>query len=1136
MEASLPTSHTYSTYATVNLQSPANTTGPCSFLSFILKYSARAISVLIRSQTQLFLQPDPCLLIPGEDDIAKVDPGRCSEMTTARIGALVFFCALCCSALPTGYWAWQLCEDRVPEAGMVAPTDPESFEMDEAMEEKIWLNCKSDLLQIREALQNSDVFHSEEIATIYSEMNSGARSLTRGSVGKFYRTLPPYMKHKLLNCLNHQNFRFHVSGAEEHGSRYWYIKLLQSLFGWHHALRRNLGEQSLVVSSLAPAPAVQTPSYGPALSPEPAMPPAQKDDFPPETPKLLGSLDLQPSTGVDPTGPASAPPTTNHKSTSKKAVIVAVVVTASGTFLLSALLFYCYNRCRKRNSGPGDGQRDEHPLLALSFTDFPIGMNADWMKSFDEWSSHKPYGLQHTNDVQKLGTVSLKTSPSQNGRSSSLVTAPISLGSDISKSRIAETPSGPVSVVFATSTSDSTHSGYVNAPFPPPPTVTPPRKAAPPPPGLPPPPSKAFGPPPSPPLNPSGPPPPPPPPKPPGPPPPMKASGPPPPPPMPSAAKAGPRPPPPPMGVIPSHTANSISSKITQPSRTSSQEAGTSDEAEAPKAKLKPFFWDKVLANPDRSMVWHQIKSGSFQFNEEMIETLFGYNATDKPQNERKKESLLNNTPTQHVQILDPKKSHNLAILLRALNVTTEELSAVIVESGNELPMEILQTLLRMAPTKEEEIKLRQYDGELSLLGPAERFLKSLVGIPFAFKRIDALLFIGSLQEEISGVKESFETLEACLWHSHLDIYLVACKELRSSRLFMKLLEAVLKTGNRMNDGTFRGGAQAFKLDTLLKLADVRGADGKTTLLHFVVQEIVRSEGVRASRAVKATDIASSMDLDSKNSNSTYETSDHYRNLGLQVVAGLGGELGNVKKAASLDADALTRTVANLFRSLGKTKEFLNSEMKRLDQESGFHDMLKSFVQNAEVDISWLLEEEKRIRSLAESTTVYFHGNAGKNEGLHLFVIVRNFLGMLDKVCIEVKKSSLNVPKTPREKAGPSMPQVQDPQKLLFPAIRDRRIDYSSSDEEAVSISGRSSALSASHPAVFEQHDLQIFYIRSNEIQYINQFDLWDAIIVVSSKDFLLKIGGSNFREVSCTRIPVLLDDAMEESSDFPCP
>jgi hypothetical protein len=48
-----------------------------------------------------------------------------------------------------------------------------------------------------------------------------------------------------------------------------------------------------------------------------------------------------------------------------------------------------------------------------------------------------------------------------------------------------------------------------------------------------------------------------------------------------------------------------------------------------------------------------------------------------------------------------------------------------------------------------------------------------------------------------------------------------------------------------MNVGTNWGQAKAFKLDSLLKLADGKGTDGKTTLLHFVVQEIVRSEDAK---------------------------------------------------------------------------------------------------------------------------------------------------------------------------------------------------------------------------------------------------------------------------------------------------
>lgn len=65
-----------------------------------------------------------------------------------------------------------------------------------------------------------------------------------------------------------------------------------------------------------------------------------------------------------------------------------------------------------------------------------------------------------------------------------------------------------------------------------------------------------------------------------------------------------------------------------------------------------------------------------------------------------------------------------------------------------------------MAPTTEEELKLRLFNGDMSHLGPAERFLKVLVDIPFAFKRLESLLFMSAVQEEVSSVKESFETLE----------------------------------------------------------------------------------------------------------------------------------------------------------------------------------------------------------------------------------------------------------------------------------------------------------------------------------------------------------------------------------------
>ncbi|KAG6570868.1 Formin-like protein 3, partial [Cucurbita argyrosperma subsp. sororia] len=99
------------------------------------------------------------------------------------------------------------------------------------------------------------------------------------------------------------------------------------------------------------------------------------------------------------------------------------------------------------------------------------------------------------------------------------------------------------------------------------------------------------------------------------------------------------------------------------------------------KTKLKPFFWDKVLANPGHSMVWHEISDGSFQFNEEMMESLFGYAAVEANKGNRKKD-LASEPSVQYIQIIDPRKAQNLSILLRALNVTTEEVVDAI-QQGN---------------------------------------------------------------------------------------------------------------------------------------------------------------------------------------------------------------------------------------------------------------------------------------------------------------------------------------------------------------------------------------------------------------------------------------------------------------------
>ncbi|KAH6765773.1 formin homology 1 [Perilla frutescens var. hirtella] len=405
-----------------------------------------------------------------------------------------------------------------------------------------------------------------------------------------------------------------------------------------------------------------------------------------------------------------------------------------------------------------------------------------------------------------------------------------------------------------------------------------------------------------------------------------------------------------------------------------------------PKPKLKPLHWDKVRASSDREMVWDQLKCSSFKLNEEMIETLFVVNTPKPNPNEATRWQVLPPPGLDNGDyVLDPKKAQNIAILLKALHVTVDEVCEGLLEGNADiLGNELLESLLKMAPTKEEERKLKEYKNDSPIkLGPAERFLKAVVDIPHAFKRVEALLYVSNFESEVDYLKKSFATLEA------------ACEELRTSRMFLKLLEAVLKTGNRMNVGTNRGDAHAFKLDTLLKLVDVKGADGKTTLLHFVVQEIIRSEGARLSGEHAVEDWSTNNDA-------------KCRKLGLQVVSALSLELSNVKKAAVMDAEVLTTDVSKLGRGIMNVKEIVGLNQAASSEESSssskFIEAMNSFTKNAEEEIFKIQAQERLDLSLVKEITEYFHGNSTMEEPhpFRIFMVVRDFLTVLDRVCKEV--------------------------------------------------------------------------------------------------------------------------------------
>lgn len=245
-----------------------------------------------------------------------------------------------------------------------------------------------------------------------------------------------------------------------------------------------------------------------------------------------------------------------------------------------------------------------------------------------------------------------------------------------------------------------------------------------------------------------------------------------------------------------------------------------------------------------------------------------------------------------------------------------------------------------------------------------------------------------------------------------------ATRELRNSTTFEKLLEVVLKTGNRLNMGTYRGGATAFKLDSLLKLSDVKGVDGKTTLLQFVVQEIMRKEaaavaGDNLPDSTPSTPVGPPTPGLQGGGSGRSNSSNH---MSSNVVLNLQSELANVKKAAILDADNLKSCGQKLVNGCEQIKLLLQQISDNSTSQNGdadlsydpaddvFNKNMTAFVEQVGSEVAKLADDLNLAFEGAKRTNRYFNGQSPNDDKqpLKVFQVVSSFLVILEQVCKNV--------------------------------------------------------------------------------------------------------------------------------------
>ncbi|CAH8312561.1 unnamed protein product [Eruca vesicaria subsp. sativa] len=393
----------------------------------------------------------------------------------------------------------------------------------------------------------------------------------------------------------------------------------------------------------------------------------------------------------------------------------------------------------------------------------------------------------------------------------------------------------------------------VPPPPPPPPSYGPPIPPPPPPPSYGPPP-----PPPPPPFSKTSPPPPPPPPPfksggpPPPPPPPLRSGGPPPPPPIPMGAPPpppppmrgdAPRPPPPPIrggapplppgprppggGPPPPPGPRPFGSGPPDP-----KGAGGGRILRPPqkKSSLKPLYWVK-LARALQGSLWYEFERRGVgkiaqEFDVSEIETLFPA-TVPKPADKsggRRKPIV---PKLEKIQLIDLKRANNTEIMLTKVKMPLPDITAAVLAMDDTvLDIDQIENLVKFCPTKEEMEVLKNYKGDKTILGKCEQYFLELMKVPRVESKMRVFLFKIQFSTQIAEFKKSLNAVNS------------ACDEIRTSEKLKEIIQRILYLGNIMNQGTARGAAVAFKLDSLLKLNDTRAVNSKMTLMHYLCKVI----------------------------------------------------------------------------------------------------------------------------------------------------------------------------------------------------------------------------------------------------------------------------------------------------------
>ncbi|GKA64172.1 formin-like protein 13 isoform X1 [Tanacetum coccineum] len=243
--------------------------------------------------------------------------------------------------------------------------------------------------------------------------------------------------------------------------------------------------------------------------------------------------------------------------------------------------------------------------------------------------------------------------------------------------------------------------------------------------------------------------------------------------------------------------------------------------------KLKPLHWLK-LTRAVQGSLWAEtqksgeaVKTPEIDFSE--LENLFSAQAPNSDKGANRSKSASKANKPEKVQLIDHRRAYNCEIMLSKVKIPLNELmDFVLALDESALDADQVENLIKFCPTKEEMETLKGYKGETDKLGKCEQFFMELMKVPRTESKLRVFLFKLQFGSQVSDLRKSLNSVNT------------AVEQVRSSSKFKRIMQTILTLGNALNQGTARGAAVGFRLDSLLKLTDTRARNNKMTLMHYL--------------------------------------------------------------------------------------------------------------------------------------------------------------------------------------------------------------------------------------------------------------------------------------------------------------